>query len=345
MSNQKIDFRINNFHKIASLSVESIVPPPGMSANFINSFSVSPDGTSLVVGSPKQTDDWSLPRVLMVWDTRTGRQIRSWDLSCQKSAARSTDIYQVDDLDISPDGKIVVSGGCIIESWELETGKKLRRFRGGGFGFAVIISPNGQYLVTEDGGNKVVLWDLESGKKIYKKSKNILPTSLTFSPNSKYLVGIDCDCKRCVDDIQIWHLESGELVRTLNSLVGTIVPRAFSFSPSGHLLVGLGLEGLAVWDFETGEELGRLERHRNWNKPFSQHLEDVVDSVFSPDGKVLLTTGGDGKIQAWDVEALRHLYSLEGQHEYTTLGASKDMQVLVGAGNAGHSFEIWRVSR
>jgi len=119
------------------------------------------------------------------------------------------------------------------------------------------------------------------------------------------------------------------------------VPRlgngAFSsaaFSPDGrYLLTTSGHHArtgihVQLWDAQTGTELRRFEGH----------TERVVNAVFSPDAKQILTGGGgehamtipkDTSARLWDVDSGKELQRLQhGALVYTTLFSPDGEQVL-----------------
>ena len=61
---------------------------------------------------------------------------------------------------------------------------------------------------------------------------------------------------------------------------------------------------LELWDLATGEKITTL----------NGHTQPVETLIFSPDGKMLVSTGQDGTILIWDwQEALRHPPEAEKQ--------------------------------
>src|SRR5205807_1438633 len=97
---------------------------------------------------------------------------------------------------------------------------------------------------------------------------------------------------------RIFTLATGDVVRTIppRTSGGASWDRHgyhLAFSPDGKLLVTNGNKKFesCIYQVATGE-LSRC---------IPGHLADVTDSVFTPDGKRLLTASNDGTIRLWEV--------------------------------------------
>src|SRR5260370_27067416 len=77
--------------------------------------------------------------------------------------------------------------------------------------------------------------------------------------------------------------------------------RAVAYSPDGRL-VATGADDIILWDAKTQTKLARLE-----------HTAIVWSLAFSPDGRWLVSTHGDGAILVWDVKE-RRLTAIFNEH-------------------------------
>jgi len=88
--------------------------------------------------------------------------------------------------------------------------------------------------------------------------------------------------------IRIWHLLTGQLIRTLNKHVNKVT--AIAFSPDGRLLASGGLDShIQVWRLADKMLLQTLHTH-------TKRINRVT---FSPDGKFLASAGEDGRVCMW----------------------------------------------
>ncbi len=125
-------------------------------------------------------------------------------------------------------------------------------------------------------------------------------TSLAITPDGQRLVS-----SRYWDDtIEIWNLNTGELLSTLEACVHCV-----AITPDGQTLVsGCADSTIKIWDLKTNEL-----RH-------SLHCSNEVYLVaITPDGQKLISVEDSNIIQIWDLnnqELLRNLgtYSLYSRH-------------------------------
>jgi WD40 repeat protein len=181
----------------------------------------SPDGKHIAAGCPS---------CALVWDAKTGQQlarlphpktevwavaftldgrtlvtgawdehIRLWDLAThqERAALRKKHSGDVSRVDVSPDGKLIASGGYpphdrpdepIGFLWGVGAGKPLRVLEGLKVGVtAVRFSPDGKLLATANGVGTVRLWDVATGKVVGAVQEEDIVRSLAFTPDSKKL--------------------------------------------------------------------------------------------------------------------------------------------------------------
>ena len=300
---------------------------------------LSPDGMCLVTGSRKGG-------LVKLWNTHTGQLDRAWTavpLSPYPYINETSIEYGITALAISPDGGTLVVGGKALKTWELKTGKPIRAFKG--FGSRVsyaTVSTDAQILLTDGtvGIRRAMnVWSLSSGKKI---RRSLSAAGWVISPDSKMIVGFEMEeCGDSPRPVKVWDLMTGEILRHLDNRYA-IRAQQFTFSPDGKLLAGSGFDGIKIWNFETGEQIQRVEKYRNVQ--FHEHLDRVHTIIFSPDRKSLLSTGSDGSIQIWDVEAGTNVGALQSEARLGWIGMSINGQTIVGVGGAGQNsniVEVW----
>lgn len=96
-----------------------------------------------------------------------------------------------------------------------------------------------------------------------------------------------------------------------------------TFSPDSKLLVSTDLKepGIRVWEARTGRAVGRLAGHR----------DHTVAVAFSPDGRTLASTGGDGSLKLWHIATRREVATLLETGAIGPVAFSPDGTLLIAA--------------
>ncbi|NLY01099.1 MAG: hypothetical protein GXY83_33830 [Rhodopirellula sp.] len=212
----------------------------------------------------------------------------------------------------TPDGKsLAVSqwGFGDVAMVDIETGKSTFvvpsrcRDQECGKQTSVTLSPDGKILAAGSKLGFVTLWDPRSGDAMGKPLSHgeAMIWEVVFSPDGRTLASASND-----STVKLWNLsdpESPAELAMLKQHSGCVYDVAFS--PDGKLLVSVG------GDDAHGFEFAHLGEAKIWDvashrllAALGGHTEGVFYTGFSPDGKVLATSGLDEKICLWDVAEL-----------------------------------------
>jgi len=215
------------------------------------------------------------------WDN----SIRFWDISTghlKKTLHTANGVFA---LAISPDGRLLASGGRSnehpednLQLWEMPTGKPRGFLKGHADAvFSLSFSPDGTILASGSGDNTVKLWDPQSGA--LKQTLTGDPSGgqvarVAFSPRGGLLAVTGLDLNR---GIRLLDIPSGA-TRVLDADSTYSV----AFSPDGKTVaVGSGFS-------EAPGEINLLDVTSGAVKRRLKGPPGVVESlVFSPDGKLL----------------------------------------------------------
>jgi WD40 repeat protein len=221
----------------------------------------SPDGSRLAATGTRG--------VIRIWNVATGREVRSWRAHQSASSVAFT-----------PDGKYLYSVGMgegAIRRWDATTGTEVAPAAGHRLEVSLLqFAPDGKTLLSHS-SDKTLEWDVS----LRKVRRQLLARSSTqrakgngviVSPDGKWLASVGNG------GIEVSDAESHKPARFIKSR------GPFTFSPDSRLLAFVGEDfTIRCADVATGQEL------RQWSNP----QLNVRSLTFSPDGKALVSLGGE----------------------------------------------------
>ncbi len=285
-----------------------------------------------------------------------------WDFASREQLATFTDhtgwIYTVA---FSPDGRWFATGGAdqTVIVWDARRLQKVTTLRGHTATVAAVaFSPDGRLLATSGTGDSTIIWKVGEWQKLLMLSPTVFADGrVIFTSDSRQLVSSmgevwDVTTGRkeptSFEDGN-WFARSPDQSRSViiggsgvvyfedlihKKITGTYRAhqdngRGAAFSPDGKL-VATAAENIILWDAATETKVARLE-----------HAAIVWNVNFSPDGRWLVSTHGDGAILLWDV-AERVLVANFNEHSgpVRTVAYSPDGKRLASAGE-DDSIILW----
>ena len=246
----------------------------------------------------------------------------------------------INDIDFSPDGNWIATAGddTLVKIWFASTGAPKVALYGHGENVPVRsldFSPDSTQLVS--GGFEVILWDVAIGSYNTLRSDNIsYIDSVSFSPNGDRIMA------GAYKSVVVWDAFTREVLQQLNGNQASVYDVDFSPDSSNMLTSSSGIK---VFDWAFGLERFNLSAHSgevnsvafspdgklmvtgSWDytaklwaanlKIETLRLKDVqspnMNAVYSPDGKWIMTVGGDGQILIYD--------ALTGDAAYEYIGS------------------------
>jgi eukaryotic-like serine/threonine-protein kinase len=270
----------------------------------------SPDGRSLATGG---TDG-----AIVIWDPATWRPLRT--LRGERS--------EVGALAFSPDGSLLAAAGLRrVVLWDARRGEQVRTWRDVGTTHGTLLfSPDARHLVSSFGFTAPDL--LRGG---YSEGWS-LGNSLAVSPDGTRLAAVTSDGAVTFHRLA-WRAAAPTIELIVSRRAHHDHGRSIAYSPDGRLLAS-GAEDVVLWDALARQKIARFE-----------YPSIVWCVAFSPDGRWLISTHGDGAVLIWDV-AERALVGSLNEHSgaVRTVAFSPDGRRLVSAGE-DQTLIVWNAER
>ena len=241
----------------------------------------SPDGTLVATGDRGGA--------VKLWKTRDGRLL-----------ATGRQRGPVSDAAFAPDGgTLATAGGDGVTVWAVPDGKRVRLLRSPGGVSGVAFSPDGSLLATAGKDGAARIWDAGDGKPhgVWKVSKSPL-TGVVFSPDGRLLLATGLV-------VQTRVVRTGAPFRTLVGHTGPVLDGAFS--PDGRWIVTAGPSSAGLWQRTGDRPYFYLRSAEEQPAGVSKRLTSVS---FSPDGRLVLSTGVDGSVRLYRCEVCGDLHAL-----------------------------------
>jgi RNA polymerase sigma factor (sigma-70 family) len=283
-------------------------------------------------------------------------------------------VLAVNAIALSPDGKILVSGGDDgrVKLWDVNTGRTkalLCRFLDlgkhadqrqahAGRVWSVAFSPDGKTLASGADDRVVRLWEVGTGGERAMGLCGFFVYAVTFSPDGRHLASAGGNAPAAFDrdqrmifknfpkgggqfkehgEVKVWDLGTAKGRTLLHRTAGRVL--SVAFSPDSKTLASGGRDGFVrLWDVKTGTE----------RKRFRQPNHCVTAVAFSPDGKTLAEVTGwddsdrapppreeDDRVSLRDLASGRVRARLKGHVGWVTaLAFSPDGKILATASAA-----------
>lgn len=255
-------------------------------------------------------------------------------------------------IDISKDGKYVISGGkdCVAKVWNLsdgtllktltsytEIGNKNKQYTINGHKkdvYSVAFSQDNNWIATASDDKTLKIWSLDTGKIIRSIDCSYWMFRIHFSPDGNLIAG-------AFDNLAFWNTSDGSFDGS--TLGVTPMPFAFTFSHDNKIVAAGNPYGkVQLWKNKTGSrgELRTLSKKETWN--------DVSEVSFSPDDRFLVAVSNmytvnkkmPENLKIWEVDTGSLLWSKEGER-LDVVSFSPDGRFIVTGGSG--AVQVWDI--
>lgn len=197
---------------------------------------------------------------------------------------------KVRDIEFSPDGQYLVSGGSDTDLavWQLD-GKKIYERQHNESITSVSISADSRYVVSGGRAGYMKLWSLADGtlKSTFEHEAQIY--SVDFSPDQKTVAMSDEN-----NAIHIFDVIDEKLVLNKRFIAHDNSVQAVQFSLDGKILASASADRLIkLWSTTDYQLLHTL----------AGHTDRVYALDFDPQGKWLVSASADNSVRFWDLSA------------------------------------------
>ncbi|HWG45247.1 MAG TPA: WD40 repeat domain-containing protein [Gemmataceae bacterium] len=262
--------------------------------NDIETIRWSPDGSKILTSGQDQR--------LIIWEAKTGRQLRSIAATSATAAERAT---------WSGDGARVLAGprDYKMTLWDVVSGKRLRTLYGPSFSVICgCLNRDGSLGVLGTARGTVLVWDPKTGEIVQ-----------TLSGHAKAIssIGITNDGTTAITGSEdatavVWDVAASKPIATLKGHKGRI--RTVALTQDGKTAITTSEDrSTIIWDARSG-----TPRHT-----LGGNFDPVARLECSDDGNVVLT-GDSLSIRLWDGKTGKKTGSIDLKGHTSAIGLSPD---------------------
>lgn len=227
------------------------------------------------------------------------RSVRAYDVDTGTLLAAAHDLRLTDQpggLDVSPDGSTVAvtSDERVLRLDATTLRRRGPDLHGTDLAEGGRFSHDGKLLAAASSDGSVVVWDVATGTLAHRFAApgGVWASSIDWSADDQTLIAAG-------ENLMTWRLGDVPGLLTLGEDTPAVEGTAYDLSlaaPDGHSLARIKSNRLWFADLTTGRET-----------PPSAPMPPVWDARWSPDGRWLLTTSGEGLLVIWETATGRRV--------------------------------------
>src|SRR5919199_1843200 len=243
--------------------------PFGVCALMLGGHNLSVQAVAIAADG-KRTISASYDKTLKIWDTDTGRELRT--LTGHTGPVRG--------VAIAPDGLTAISASDdnTLKIWDIETGSELQTLTGHTNSVrGVAIAPDGITAISASDDNTLKIWDLASGTELRTLTDTGYGRAVAMAPDGDLAMSVPQ-----LNTLKIWDTETGRELQTLTEDSSFV--SAVAIAPDGKRVVSASWDHtLRIWALASGKEIASFTGDNGFNC-----------SAIAPDGVTVVAGGQSG---------------------------------------------------
>ena len=276
-----------------------------------------------------------------------GNSVEVWDLPSRASLVKELAVpgEAMTALAFAPGGDRLASGG-MDHSVRIRDVAVLRESRRFSFGegnpsrFA-LRPPSGDLVVSGTFEGQLQFWDVAGGRPLVSVAAHDGAVSdVAFNPAvPSMLASAGLDGK-----VRFWNSDTKQPL--MNAITYPSPVTSIAFSPRGELLaIAIG-QDIVLWDVGERHSVATMSGH-GMSLSGVESPHELDDTLFTPDGSMVVSAAEDNAIGLWDVKGRNQLASLGGGEglPVSDLVVSPDGRTLVSGVSMGlgYSTQVWDI--
>jgi len=289
---------------------------------YIQSFTISPDGAYLVIGY----GEWNKFYETLVLNANTGQEISRFRHSVFKTRTTTNDSIP-DHFAVSPDSKTlaVAYGGSALCLWNLADGKPLQCLEDGNESDRdMAFTPDGKELFSF-GNISVKRWDTAAWQIIEQRAIGDVNQVLFPEGGDVFVTaGTSGWQTGMLGRVMLWNMD----VKPLYEVQAAGPVRDVRYTPDGKFFMTASEKGIEMWNTQDGSPIKTLEG-------------DASLLRVSWDGKTLAAALADNSVQLYSLPDGKPTFRLEG-HTQPVSGLYFDNKQMLVSVSSGETL-VWKV--